>query len=260
MSEKRHCRGVSAHGEPCKAAPMKGKHYCWYHAPEMAEERRAAGGSTRRGPDKKPRRESRALEGIEQFIDEYTGPGGVAKFLEKFYILENGRLIVLEDWQHQILEEVFDRKRPDGRRQYNRALVGLPRKNGKSTLAGGVAMYELVVGGIKAAMNHEQPAEVYSVACDFEQAEIVFHKARTAMLRSQFRGSCKILADSITFEKTSATYRVMSADAPSAYGLNPSLVVFDELALQPKRDLWDAMATGFGARREGLMFAITTAG
>jgi len=45
-------------------------------------------------------------------------------------------------------------------------------------------------------------------------------------------------------------YRVLSADAALPQGLNPSLVIFDEVHVQPGEDLWDAMPLGSGTRRQ----------
>jgi phage terminase large subunit-like protein len=55
-------------------------------------------------------------------------------------------------------------------------------------------------------------------------------------------------------------YRVLSADAELQQGLNPSFVIFDEVHVQPNRDLWDAMRFGMGARPNPMMIGITTAG
>lgn len=55
-------------------------------------------------------------------------------------------------------------------------------------------------------------------------------------------------------------YRVLSADAELQQGLNPSFVIFDEVHVQPNRDLWDAMRFGMGARPNPMMVGITTAG
>ena len=55
-------------------------------------------------------------------------------------------------------------------------------------------------------------------------------------------------------------YRVLSADAELQQGLNPSLVIFDEVHVQPNRDLWDAMVLGMGTRSRPMIVGITTAG
>jgi phage terminase large subunit-like protein len=52
----------------------------------------------------------------------------------------------------------------------------------------------------------------------------------------------------------------MSADAPLKHGLRPSAVIFDEVHVQPSRELWDVLESGFGGRTEPLLLGISTAG
>lgn len=79
---------------------------------------------------------------------------------------------MLEPWQRDdIIRPLFGWKRPDGTRRYRHALIELPRKNRKSSLASTLALYLL-------AADNEPGAEVYSCAADREQARIVFAQAR----------------------------------------------------------------------------------
>jgi phage terminase large subunit-like protein len=71
---------------------------------------------------------------------------------------------------------------------------------------------------------------------------------------------CKVYRDAIEVPATNAVYRVLSADGKLAQGLNPSLVIFDELHVQRNDDLYDALTMGSGARLDPLVVAITTAG
>src|SRR5690349_2103030 len=70
-----------------------------------------------------------------------------------------GAPIVLRGWQRQILRHTLAR-RPDGRYRHRTALVGVARKNGKSALSAGLALYGLVCG--------PDGGEVYSCAADKE--------------------------------------------------------------------------------------------
>lgn len=54
-------------------------------------------------------------------------------------------------------------------------------------------------------------------------------------------------------------YRVLSADAELQQGLNPTFVIFDEVHVQPDRELWDAMVLGM-VRPGAMIVGITTAG
>jgi phage terminase large subunit-like protein len=130
--------------------------------------------------------------------------------------------------------------------------VGLPRKNGKSTLGAALAIYALVCLG--------PAAHVYSCAGDKKQASIVFDEAKR-MVRAdpELAGIIRIQRWHLEGPEDSI-YRVLSADAELQQGLNPSFVVFDEVHVQPNGDLWDAMRFGMGARPNPMMVGITTAG
>ena len=61
--------------------------------------------------------------------------------------------------------------------------------------------------------------------------------------------------------RTGTFLKVLSAEAYTKHGVNPTVVIFDELHAQPNRDLWDVMTFGAGAaRKETLWWVITTAG
>lgn len=173
-------------------------------------------------------------------------------FLQEQYFLEDGKPIKLEEFQKKILRDIFQTKDRNGYRKYNIALLGIPKKNGKSTLASGVALYMLFCD--------VSNAEVYSVAGDKDQAKIIFQMTKRAIERNPILfGSVKIYKDEIIVPSTNSLYKVLSADAPTAHGLNPTCVIFDELWNQPNRDLYDAL-TQSPVRKEPLTFIVTYAG
>lgn len=166
-----------------------------------------------------------------------------------------GDPFVLQPWQaEQIIKPLFGWKRADGTRRYRIAYVEIPRKNGKSTLAAGIALKLLTA-------DDEPGAEVYSAAADREQAAIVFDEAKAMVEASpDLSDLCDVYKRSIVVEDTLSKYRVLSRDAFTKHGLNAHGIVFDEVHAQPDRELWDVLLTSRGARRQPLVFAITTAG
>jgi phage terminase large subunit-like protein len=167
-----------------------------------------------------------------------------------------GKNFKLMDWQRdEIIRPLFGIKRfSDNTRKFRQCYVEVPRKNGKSTLAAGIALYMLIADG-------EQGAEVYSVAGDRDQARIVFKQASEMIeLSPQLLEITEQYKNSILVPETRSVYRVLSAEASSAHGLNASGVVFDELHVQPDRYLYDVMKTSQGSRKEPVFFMITTAG
>jgi phage terminase large subunit-like protein len=164
----------------------------------------------------------------------------------------SGSLLVLRPWQIDLVKRLLAR-RPDGRLKHRQALIGMPRKQGKSALSAGIALYGLAFG--------PNGGEVYSIAADKDQARIVFGTAKKMVeLEPQFNGFFKIYRDAIEMPSTGSVYRVLSSEAFTKEGLNPHLTVADEVHAQPNRELWDTLSLASGARVEPLMVGITTAG
>ena len=179
--------------------------------------------------------EYRACRFIEKVCRNTLGP-------------ERGNLIILRDWQHEILHGLFDEA---GTPQHRYGYIGLPRKNGKSTLGAALALYAL--WGLGPA------AHVYSCAGDKKQASIVFDEAKR-MVRADPWLSAEFRIQRWHIEgPTDSIYRVLAADAELQQGLNPTFVIFDEVHVQPNRDLWDAMVLGM-VRPGAMIVGITTAG
>jgi phage terminase large subunit-like protein len=160
----------------------------------------------------------------------------------------------LQPWQRTLVGDLFGWKRRDGTRKYRRAYIEVPRKNGKSTIGAGIALYLLFADG-------EYGADVYSAAADRDQAAIVFETAKQMVeLSPLLKPRAELFKRSIFCPENMGSYKVLSADAFTKHGLNPHGIIFDELHAQPNRDLWDVLNTGMGARRQPLMVMITTAG
>jgi phage terminase large subunit-like protein len=166
-----------------------------------------------------------------------------------------GQKFVLDQWERDMLREIFGVKRcSDGLRKYRRVYVFLPRKNGKSIIASGVALYMLLCDG-------EIGAQVYSAAADREQAAIVFDVAKKMVHFSEkLREMCTVYQRSIVDIETGSSYKVLSADAPNKHGKNSHAILFDELHTQKSRELWDTLTTSISARSQPLIMAMTTAG
>lgn len=166
-----------------------------------------------------------------------------------------GQPFVLEPWQRTIVRNVWGWKQVDGRRRYRKLYLEVPRGNGKSTFAAGLALLLMAVDG-------ERSAKVYSAAADKHQAAIVFETAEKMVDASPFLAP-RIKAfrnRTMDFPETGSRYITLSSDAYTKHGLNPHGIVFDELHAQPNRELYDVLNTAMGKRRQPLMIMITTAG
>lgn len=166
----------------------------------------------------------------------------------------NDQPFVLSPWQAFIVGSIFGWRRADGTRRFRIAFVEVPRKNGKTTLAAGIALYLLVCDG-------EAGAEVYSAATKRDQAKLVFEDAKAFVARSpQLRAIVERWRHSLQIPALRSKFEPLGADADTTDGLNPFVAVCDEIHAWKSRDLWDVLLTGMGARDQPLALPITTAG
>ena len=200
-----------------------------------------------------------AREASECWYDAQAAQRAV-DFFPKFLRHVEGKLagqpFHLEPWQAEIIKTLFGWKRPDGTRRYRVCYIEIPRKNGKSCLAAGIALYLLLSDG-------EFGAQVYSAASDRDQASLVFNMAAAMIRQCPAMARRLRILDSIKrirYVERNSYYRAIAADAGGSHGFNPHGIIFDELHTQRTRELWDVLRTGTGARQQPVTVAITTAG
>jgi phage terminase large subunit-like protein len=164
-----------------------------------------------------------------------------------------GDPLSIEPWQQDILDELY-LVDAEGSYVYKEGLIGIPRKNGKSTLMSAIALYGLLAAG-------DHGAEVYAAAASKDQARIVFNQAREFVETSPaLMRWLRPQKNVIVSPSNRGVFRVLSSDAPLQHGLNPSLVVIDELHAHKDPELYYALTTGQLARENPLVVSITTAG
>lgn len=178
------------------------------------------------------------------------------KFAEShFRVLKGfraGEPLEFTRWQRWLLRGLMERN-DAGRLRYRRAMIGLPRKQGKSLMGSAIAVYSMIAG--------EPGAEVYAVAGDRQQARIIFNEAKQQVQNSPMLSEVtKVYRDALEMPSFGSVFRVLSSEFKSQAGLNPSTVLFDELWNQGDSELFDQMTLGSGARLEPLVVSITTAG
>ncbi|MBS1372070.1 MAG: terminase large subunit [Lentisphaeria bacterium] len=168
-----------------------------------------------------------------------------------------GQPFELQEWQQQLVGHLFGWLRPDGTRRFRRALVYVPRKNGKTELAAGIAL-------ILFCADDEPTAEVYCGASTVNQGNILYRKAKK-MVRNNPRLNARIKPPkgrtnrTLFDEETDSILQVLPADEESAQGFNAHAGVVDELHTQRDGGFSGALAESMGARRQPLLLEITTA-
>lgn len=167
------------------------------------------------------------------------------------------RLLTLEPWQCFILTAVFGWiHRETGLRRFREAYIEVPRKNGKSALSSGLALFML-------AGDNEEGAEVYSAATTKDQARIVFDDSKRMAERvPDLRTYCgvAIMQHAITVAATASRYLPLSSEGSTLDGLNVHCAIIDELHAHKTRAVYDVIDSARGAREQSLLWSITTSG
>ncbi len=164
-----------------------------------------------------------------------------------------GKPFVLAPWEQAIVGNLFGWKRPNRTRRYREALIYLPRKQGKSLTASGLALYMLFCDG-------EPGSEIYVAASEREQAKLIWDVAKRQVLANPLLSdSCTVYQNSIVIESMGSSFKAISADANTKHGYNSHCVIVDELHAQQDRELVDVLVTSTGARRQPLVVYLTTA-
>ncbi|MBM2609120.1 terminase large subunit [Pasteurella multocida] len=196
------------------------------------------------------------LANPDYYFDEET----VAKFV-KFSALcphVKGHLykqpIELSDWQIFLFANILGFKyRDSGLRKYRSAYVQVARKNAKSTVAAILANWFLVM--------EKGQQDIYTAAVSRDQARIVFDDAKKmATLSKPLSKRLTIQQHKMLYSQKNSLMRPLAAKSSTIEGTNPSLAIVDEYHLHPDNSVYSALELGQGARPEGLLFAITTAG
>jgi phage terminase large subunit-like protein len=170
----------------------------------------------------------------------------------------DGKPFKLLPWQiEKVIKPLFGTIKDNGYRQYRTVYVEVPKKNGKSPLAAGIALRLLFA-------DDEPGPHIYGAAGDREQASIVFDIAAKMVRKNpKLYNRCRVLDTTkrIIHNTNGGFYKVLSAESYTKHGVNAHGIVFDEIHAQPDRRLWDTLTEGSGAARtQPVIFAITQAG
>lgn len=130
--------------------------------------------------------------------------------------------------------------------------VDVSRKNGKTTIAGGQALYLMGADG-------ERGAQVYAAAVAKDQARFCFDPVKALVEKSPALKGYKPTVSRINKRSDPSSYfTVISSLADLIHGANVHAAIIDELHKHKTRDLVDGLETGTGARTQPLIIIITT--
>lgn len=190
--------------------------------------------------------------------DDLTWGPRFAAFGERYLRHTKGRWagqpVILEPWQRDFWWEAMEVDPVTGKRVYQEVGLGLPRKNGKSTIASSFGLYGLVA-------DQENEPEVYVGAGAQQQAGIVMGQSLSMARRSPLLSPyVKVQKYLISGVRNGGIMRALSSDGSLQHGLNPSHNIIDEVHAHKDGELFTALTTGQSARDQPMTLWITTAG
>jgi phage terminase large subunit-like protein len=169
-----------------------------------------------------------------------------------------GRPLKPDPWQvAYIIAPVYGWERRNDRGDWVRIIrteyVDIPRKNGKTTIGGGQALYLTGADG-------EAGAEVYAVATSKDQAGYCFLPVKTlAEGAPALKKHFKTTVNRVVHSRSASYFAVIASVGDVIHGSNVHGAVIDELHVHKTNDVVEAVETGTGARSQPLIVIITTA-
>ncbi len=228
-----------------KARRTKESYRCKKPGGRKIYKKNLALGRGKASPKRKPLKAVAVLLKEKSMSDYANDPIGYIE--THFFVIETRRPIVLLDHEKELLTDLFLRGvKP------NLALIGMPKKTGKSTLAAAIAQWFLCTKSM---------AEVYLLASTQAQSQLVcFDKlVKSVRMNSELRKVCKIKTERIDYGES---FAMILAPNVSVAGINPSLVIGEELWswTQPEhKRSWDEL-TNTPTREENLNLITSYAG
>ncbi len=196
--------------------------------------------------------------------DAWFDPTRVDRVIRAFMAMRHtqgdlaGKPLRPDPWQiAYILAPVFGWvKRNDNDkivRVVRKVFVDIPRKNGKTTMCGGLALYML-------AADREYGAQVYAAAIKKDQAAKLFDPVKQIVDQSpQLRKYLRTRQGKIIHPQSGSYFKVEANDPSGLHGANVHASIVDEIHIHKTPDLIDALETGAGSRSQPLNVSITTA-
>lgn len=166
-----------------------------------------------------------------------------------------GKPFILEPWQKAKVAATFGIvHKITGERKYQRVVLIVARKNGKSTLSAAEGLYLFIADG-------EPGPEVYACATKKDQAKIIWLEAKRMVKKSPVLSKrIKPLVAELTCDINDGIYKPVGRDSDTLDGLNVHGATMDEIHAWTDKNLYDVIVDGTSARDEPLILITTTAG
>ncbi|MCO6358198.1 terminase large subunit [Roseivirga pacifica] len=183
----------------------------------------------------------------------------VINFLESCHHFEGrlaGQPLKLEPWQQFNIWNVFGWKKcSNNLRRFSTSYLQIAKKNGKSMISSGVALYGL------SPLDGEGGPQVYAIATKEDQAKIVFNGAKKILNKSPIlKGLYLQFAKSIHCPSSEGNFLPLGRDSDSQDGKHVHMVVVDEYHAHKSDELYNNVESGTAGREQSMVYVITTSG
>lgn len=170
-----------------------------------------------------------------------------------------GQNFELSEWQSWLMSRLLGWKKQDGTRRFNDLYLEVPRKNGKTSLLAGLALYLAFVDG-------ENAPEIFTAATKEDQAKLLIDEAAKISKETpglpeyikyyNYNGQHKLLQ----IPQVNGLIKPLGRDSDRQDGLNVFTGMIDEYHAHRDNGMIDVLKSGAGARKQPLILIITTAG
>lgn len=193
----------------------------------------------------------------DQFHFDYDLAKKRIDFIEKFCKQpsgEIGRPLKLQLFQKARLQALFGFVDDNDLRQYNECLIIEGRKNGKTTETAAVELTLLLA-------DKEGAPQIYNIATMLDQAKLGFNAAHKMIMQDEtLRDFVRKRTSDLYCKENFGFIKALASNSNSLDGLDVHGAVIDELSAIKNRDIYDLIKQAMGARRQPLLFCITTNG
>lgn len=183
------------------------------------------------------------------------------KFMELLPDISTGKPVKAAEFQKFVVYSLYGwyRKDDNSLRRFNKALISMARKNGKSFLISGIAIYEFLAG-----KHPIQNRQVYCTAQSREQANIVFNmvvqRLDGLLAKSEaIRNDVRKVRSEITQHSSYSVLRPLSKDTGNINGLAPTLSILDEYGASKDNEMMEVLESGSMLQPNMLTLIISTA-
>ena len=183
------------------------------------------------------------------------------KFMEILPDISTGKPVKLAEFQKFIVYSLFGWYHKDNNdfRRFNKALISMARKNGKSALISGIAIFEFLAG--KYPLQNRQ---IYCTAQSREQASIVFNMVVQRLdgllaQSKQIRESVRKVRNEINHKPSYSVIKPLSKDTGNINGFAPTLPILDEYGAAKDNSMLEVLDSGAMLQQNLLILIISTA-